>query len=648
MPPDYSKKGDESEKSKQMKSRLEALEDSVYSPRFKENRQNDAPIRSVPFAVRRDWNQEEEKKESVPETVSSRNTYAILKQILIGSVVLFFASLGVAAYVFWGGSNIISTKNILISLNTPSSVAGGEKLPVEISIINQNNVALLTAEVLVEYGDGGREPEDLSKELRRYREAIGPIEINGNINKKYEVVFFGEEGESKEIKVTLEYRVKGSNAIFKKTETQLVSLSSAPVSVSVESAKEISVGDEAVFTVKLSANTSEILNNPMITADFPFGFQFTSADPRPVYGNNVWDLGDLQPGSSRTITIRGKFGGTAGEERSMRFIVGSKDPRDARKIGVIFLAKTFTVTLSRPNIALDLSLAGKRDMEVSVKAGNDIRTDVIFTNNLDTKISNIVVEVRPRGTIFDRNSVSVTGGFYRSIDGTVVWDQSTAKSLEELGPGESGSLTFSFSTLRSAIGGRTPTMTVEATITGNKMSEGEIGQIRSTVTKTVKIASEMSASAKILYSTGPFSNTGPVPPIAEQETTYTVMLGVTNSTNDLSDVQVVTSLPIYATWLNKISPEFEVLKYNPAGGGIVWDVNDLGAGETREVYFQVSFLPSINQIGFSPDLIKEVRASGYDSFTGTTLQVSPSERNYDIRLVDDSAYSSKGGPVKRN
>src|SRR3989338_3799448 len=113
MPPDYSKKCDESEKSKQMKSRLEALEDSVYSPRFKENRQNDAPIRSVPFAVRRDWNQEEEKKESVPETVSSRNTYAILKQILIGSVVLFFASLGVAAYVFWGGSNIISTKNIL-------------------------------------------------------------------------------------------------------------------------------------------------------------------------------------------------------------------------------------------------------------------------------------------------------------------------------------------------------------------------------------------------------------------------------------------------------------------------------------------------------------------------------------------------------
>src|SRR3989344_1043670 len=209
MPPDYSKKGDESEKNKQMKSTVEALEDSVYSPRFKKNKQ-------------------EEKKESVPETVSSRNTCAILKQILIGSVVLFFASLGVAAYVFWGGSNIISTKNILISLNTPSSVAGGEKLPVEISIINQNNVALLTAEVLVEYGDGGREPEDLSKELRRYREAIGPIEINGNINKKYEVVFFGEEGESKEIKVTLEYRVKGSNAIFKKTETQLVSLSSAP------------------------------------------------------------------------------------------------------------------------------------------------------------------------------------------------------------------------------------------------------------------------------------------------------------------------------------------------------------------------------------------------------------------------------------
>ena len=139
-----------------------------------------------------------------------------------------------------------------------------------------------------------------------------------------------------------------------------------------------------------------------------------------------------------------------------------------------------------------------------------------------------------------------------------------------------------------------------------------------------------------------------MPPIAEQETTYTVVLGVTNTTNDLSDVEVVTSLPIYVRWLNKISPENESLRYNPAGGGIVWNAGDVRAGETKEVSFQVSFLPSISQIGNDSSLIKDVYASGYDGFTGSTLQASPLEKNYDIRLNSDPQYQGKGGPVKGN
>ena len=57
--------------------------------------------------------------------------------------------------------------------------------------------------------------------------------------------------------MTLEYRVKGSNAIFSKTESRELSLSSAPVSVSIESSDQSSVGEETTFTVRISANASQ-------------------------------------------------------------------------------------------------------------------------------------------------------------------------------------------------------------------------------------------------------------------------------------------------------------------------------------------------------------------------------------------------------
>ena len=44
---------------------------------------------------------------------------------------------------------------------------------------------------------------------------------------------------------------------------------------------------------------------------------------------------------------------------------------------------------------------------------------------------------------------------------------------------------------------------------------------------------------------GTFTNTGPIPPKAEAETTYTVTWAVTNPLNNLTDVRVSAILPSY-------------------------------------------------------------------------------------------------------
>lgn len=631
--------------------RLESLEEGLYANKNEPTqklynlRTSFRDRKTVP--IRTEWAENDSPKERLTEPVSTRNTFAFLKQVLVGSIILFVISLGIAVYVFLGGRNVVSTKNIVININTPISVAGGERLPVEISIINQNNVPLISADVLVEYADGGRQPDDLSKELKRYRESLGAISVGATLNKKYEVVFFGEEGESKDLKVTLEYRVQGSNAIFSKTEVRSVTLSSAPVSVSVLSPSEASAGEEVNLSVTVSANTSNIVGHLALAVDYPFGFQFSGSDPGPTYSGNVWDLGDLKPGATRTVKIRGRFSGNEGEERAVRFSVGTGDLKNQRKIGVVFLSKTQTVNIAKSPIVVDLALGGSNDFEYVTDAGRAIRADIVLRNNLDTKITNVSVQAKLIGGILDKTSVSSQEGFYRSIDNTIVWDQTTNNGLAVLEPGAGESLSFSFNTLPSASVRRSSSMAVEVTVNGSRLSaDSQVEQVKISTNKVVKIASQLGVSAKVLYSSGPFQNSGPVPPRVDKETTYTIALAVNNSSNDLSDVNVHTSIPIYTKWQNKISPNNEDIKYNPVGGEIIWNAGALKAGESKEVFFQISFLPSLSQIRNYPILLNGISSSGYDRFSGITLTAS--QQNFmDISMPSDPVYKGGGGPVEQ-
>jgi hypothetical protein len=264
---------------------------------------------------------------------------------------------------------------------------------------------------------------------------------------------------------------------------------------------------------------------------------------------------------------------------------------------------------------------------------------------MSSRIANIVIEARPKGTIYDRAKITATNGFYRSEDNVIVWNQITKPELAAIDPGDSQSLSFAIRTLRSALNLRSPSMQVEVTVRADRLDAGSTGTISTTVSKTIKIVSEMSYGMKLMRNNTVFPNTGPIPPKVDQESTYTVVLSVSNTTNDLSNVQLVTSLPIFTKWLNKISPEGSDLQFNDLGGGLVWNAGELKAGQTKEVSFQVAFVPSVTQLGGSPQLVNDATASGYDGFTGITIK-APYAQNYtSIELIQDPAFSGKGGPV---
>jgi hypothetical protein len=145
----------------------------------------------------------------------------------------------------------------------------------------------------------------------------------------------------------------------------------------------------------------------------------------------------------------------------------------------------------------------------------------------------------------------------------------------------------------------------------------------------LRLASAASVTSDLYYSSGPFSNKGPIPPQAEKETTYTVTWTLTNPSNDIRGGVVTAKLPAYVTWLGKSMPGSEPVTFNDATGEVRWDAGDLAAGSGltglgKTVSFQISLTPSLSQVNTRPELISEAHFSGSDTYVlGKVDAVSP-------------------------
>jgi hypothetical protein len=81
-----------------------------------------------------------EEVEVAEEEVIKKTSRSYRKIILLGSIGLFILVALVSSVYLFFGNNQISAKNISIDVNVPFTLAAGEKMPIQISISNQNSV----------------------------------------------------------------------------------------------------------------------------------------------------------------------------------------------------------------------------------------------------------------------------------------------------------------------------------------------------------------------------------------------------------------------------------------------------------------------------------------------------------------------------
>jgi hypothetical protein len=567
-------------------------------------------------------------------------------RILIGSVIFFVIALGVVAINFLGRGNLISGNNIEVTVKAPVSVAGGEVFSFEVEIKNNNNINLSGADLGVTFPAGTRDALDNSKLAKRVQIYIGDIKPGQSVKKNLAVILFGEENEKKDIKITLEYKITGSNSLFTKNKTIPILISSAPVNIVVTGPSEVNTNQSVDFVVEITSNSPSVIKDLLLKAEYPFGFSFVSSEPKTFSKNNLWFIGDLEPGAKRVIKFSGVMSGQEGEERGLNFSLGSQSKTDNLIIDVPFASAFSSITIRRPFVSADIYFNGVDASEYISQAGEKIETIIKWKNNLSYEVTDVSFTIRINGNSVDKSSISVNDGLYRSIDNVIIFNKTTDGELASLEPGKTGESKFAFSSFGvgsvTGSGLTNPTIIIDISVNGKRVDyEGGLENVLFSDSRKIKITSDPQIFAKALYYVGPFKNSGPIPPQAEKETTYTITWTITNPLNSLSGAYVSATLPPYMKWLSAVSPSSEKVDYDLNTGAVVWNVGNISAGagivsSAKEVSFQVTFMPSVNQIGEEPNLISEAVLRAKDNFTLTN--VSDSFSALSTRLSNDPYF----------
>ncbi len=578
---------------------------------------------------------------AAPAPVKRRRRYRTF--ILIASLLVFIFGVGLSSLYLYMGGNQISSAQIDIDLQGPFTIGGGEVLKMQVSLGNQNTVPIESATLVMKYPPGTRSVGEAPRNLFEERIPIRNIAPNEYRNVPVSVIVFGEEQSEQNISATIEYRIAGSSGTFyKDAEPLKFSISSSPLLVRLESVEKVASGQTVDVTMTLVSNASSPLKDILVSAEYPNGFRFESADPSPVFGQNVWRVDELLPQESKTITLTGVVLGLTEETFRINVDAGPALPDNPFIVGSVLAETGIDFFIERPFINVVTKINGDSNSTHVLEQDETSRVDVLVTNTLEETVYDMFVEVIPGGNVLDEQSISAGSGFYDSNSGTVQWRVANNSTFAVIRPGETRSLSFG---VRTAEVQSTAAYDLVVNVYARRVAERSASeQLIGTAQTGVKFSSEIFTGSQVGRNDAGLSDRGPIPPKVGEETTYTLTMVAEAGVNDIVDVIGNASLPVHVKWLNSVEGDGDLV-FNPVSKQLEWKAGNILSKARKQVSFQVAITPSTSQVGSSPTLMNSQTLRATDRFTDARLQSSAGPVY--TELSTEAGFEEENGKVQR-
>ncbi len=591
-------------------SKIEGLKRHLYDPvDTVSHRTHEGKLHQVNHNVEQEWRNEE--INNALNTMKKPKP-SFFKKFFIASIIFFIGALGYALYMFYNGDSSVSSDKIDITVIGNAFTKGGEDLPLQVEVTNNNKASLELSNLLISYPSGASDnPADV---VRLPRINIGTIKPGETVTKNIKVVLYGDERSDRNVKVSFDYHPEGSNAIFTKEKDYSVNISSAPLTLTVDAPDTVTSDQPISFTVKATLNTALPSGDAVMQLSYPNNFIYESAIPAPSFGNSMWSLSDLSLTNPISVIVKGRIVGEDKEQQVFHVYAGTAKQSDKSTVDVVYNSVLHSVVITKPFIEANILV------DETSELGDTINVRISWANNLPNRITDGEIIANVSGNVFDRMSVDASEGFFDSLNNRIVWDKNSNSDLANIEPGAKGEVSFNVKSLPAKdIKGTLsdPQIAIDVSIRGKEPSLGSTySEVNNFSKKIVKFLSDLQISSSAVYKEGAF------PPKAEKETKYNVTWSLMNGTNAISGATARAILPIYVKWVGSLSSR-ENISYNDSTREVIWNIGSVKANtggiNTREAMFTISLTPSLSQVGSTPQLMKEVYISGTDAFTGGTV-----------------------------
>ena len=607
------------------KDKIEDVKKRLYDPSDKAmSHQREGILHQINHNVPLEWQEDKDKNGDNMKNKFKKPPVSIFKKFFVVSVIFFIGALGFAFYKFSNNDSSVSSDKISVMVIGNSFTKGGDDLPLQIEITNNNNASLDLVNLIIEYPKGA---EDSATDVVRLpKDSIGTIKSKETVIRNIKVKLFGMEKSVRNIQIRLEYHPQGSNAVFSKDIAYPVTISLAPISLNIDSPTNTTSNQPISFKISSALNTSLPGEKPILQVTYPSNFIFDSAIPAPTLGNSIWDLSSLTTTNPITVEVKGRIVGQDGDEQVFHAYVGTANDTDQSEVNVVYSSVLQKILITKPFLDARILVNGQDQTEYAVSGGDTVNAEISWANNLPTLITDGQIIVSLSGNVFNKSTVTSSNGFYDSANNQIIWDKNSVVALSEINPGESGTVSFSFkpdSLIGSSTVIKNPQVSIKVSIRGRQPQLGSTyDDINNFSEKIVKILSDFQIVSSASYSSGSTL------PKAETETVYKIVWTLSNSSNNIVEAQAKSILPIYVKWVGLAKGETQNITYNDVTREVTWNIGQVtpntGLSSNREASFLISIKPSLSQVGSIPQLMKEIYLSGKDSFTNTLIKITRS------------------------
>lgn len=552
------------------------------------------------------------------------------KLIIFSAIVLLI----LAGLFYWYYQQGSFSKSILkLEVLGPDNIQMGEEFEYTIRYKNNSDFTLQEPKLTFEYpeytiNEGGK---------ARISQDLEDIYPGDEQFVKLKARLLGKEGDLKIARVTLSYRPKNLKARYESDTTLTTKIETVPITLDLDLPSKVERGKEIEFSINYFSNVEYSLADLKVNVEYPDKFDFAQADPKPL-DKNQWTIDKLDKAQGGRIKIMGDLNTDTGQKVQFKANIG------IWKDGEFILLKETTkeVETIEPLLYISQQINGSPNYVAS--PGEKLHYEIYFRNIGNTPFENLFLINNLNSDIFDLSTLRVVAGQVQADDSMIIWDWKQVPALRSLDSQEEGKVEFDIN-LKCCW--QPETTDFNNTFAVNKVNISQISQEFQT-----RVNSKLLIMQRGAYQDPTLVNSGPIPPVVGQPTTYTIIWQAKNFYNEVRNVKVRATLPLGVTLTGRISPDTDISKFSFDSNSreIVWNVSDSMAPGTgiltppANIMFQVSLTPTYSQKGRIIPIINQAIITGDDQSTGMNIQSTIPA--IDTTLPDDTGVSNHSGIVQ--